>query len=236
MREQSIPIPPGQCAIIWCEGDAYTNLFNFHFHSIKRESFHCQINIVEGFMCIYLRHKTNISAIASSQSLREPLFIVSFYCLRNENFHDTWKRVSPGPATGVNFHPRFSVFPVKLIALLGQFSIYFTIDNARELFALSGGKFEPILIDNAYKVVMRLNIKSVSQSDFGSYRCVAKNSLGDTDGTIKLYSELLHYLLQTVLISFCCNFVYFIEIPRGEMNHLDFHEGRKKNKGKWAWS
>lgn len=39
---------------------------------------------------------------------------------------------------------------------------------------------------------MRLNIKSVSQSDFGSYRCVAKNSLGDTDGTIKLYSELLH--------------------------------------------
>lgn len=55
---------------------------------------------------------------------------------------------------------------------------------------LAGGKFEPILIDNAYKVVMRLNIKSVSLNDFGSYRCVAKNSLGDTDGTIKLYSKL----------------------------------------------
>jgi hypothetical protein len=53
-----------------------------------------------------------------------------------------------------------------------------------------GGKFEPVLIDNAYKVVMKLNIKTVSQSDFGSYRCVAKNSLGDTDGTIKLYSKL----------------------------------------------
>jgi hypothetical protein len=55
--------------------------------------------------------------------------------------------------------------------------------------AFSGGKFEPVLIDNAYKVVMRLNIKSVGLHDFGSYRCVAKNSLGDTDGTIKLYSE-----------------------------------------------
>ena len=60
--------------------------------------------------------------------------------------------------------------------------------NAFDVF--SGGKFEPVLMDNAYKVVMRLNIKSVSQSDFGSYRCVAKNSLGDTDGTIKLYSKL----------------------------------------------
>jgi hypothetical protein len=61
-----------------------------------------------------------------------------------------------------------------------------------------GGKFEPVLIDNAYKVVMKLNIKTVSQSDFGSYRCVAKNSLGDTDGTIKLYSKLeMLFPLQT---------------------------------------
>ena len=68
-----------------------------------------------------------------------------------------------------------------------------------------GGKFEPVLNDNAYKVVMRLNIKSVSTSDFGSYRCVAKNSLGDTDGTIKLY-----------------------KIPRGEMNHIEHQEGKRR--------
>ena len=55
---------------------------------------------------------------------------------------------------------------------------------------LLGGKFEPVLIDNAYKVVMKLTMKSVSQHDFGSYKCLAKNSLGDTDGTIKLYSKL----------------------------------------------
>ncbi len=34
---------------------------------------------------------------------------------------------------------------------------------------------------------MRLTVKSVLESDFGSYRCVSKNSLGDTEGTIKLY-------------------------------------------------
>lgn len=52
-----------------------------------------------------------------------------------------------------------------------------------------GKRFEPINVDNAYKVIMKLTINSVSQNDFGSYRCVSKNSLGDTDGSIKLYRE-----------------------------------------------
>lgn len=33
---------------------------------------------------------------------------------------------------------------------------------------------------------MNLTIRNVSSSDFGTYTCVAKNSLGETDGTIKL--------------------------------------------------
>jgi len=52
-----------------------------------------------------------------------------------------------------------------------------------------GGKYEPVLLDNAYKVHMKLTIKSVGPTDFGSYKCVSKNSLGDTDGSIKLYRE-----------------------------------------------
>lgn len=41
---------------------------------------------------------------------------------------------------------------------------------------------------------MRLTISSVSLSDFGSFRCVSKNSLGDTDGAIKLYRKYKIYL------------------------------------------
>uniref|UniRef100_A0A1A9W2W7 Ig-like domain-containing protein n=1 Tax=Glossina brevipalpis TaxID=37001 RepID=A0A1A9W2W7_9MUSC len=50
-----------------------------------------------------------------------------------------------------------------------------------------GERFIPETYENGYKITMRLTINEVEVHDFGSYRCVAKNSLGDTDGTIKLY-------------------------------------------------
>jgi hypothetical protein len=53
----------------------------------------------------------------------------------------------------------------------------------------TGGRYEPVLLDNAYKVHMKLTIRSVSPTDFGTYKCVSKNSLGDTDGSIRLYRE-----------------------------------------------
>ncbi|XP_006558411.1 lachesin-like isoform X1 [Apis mellifera] len=42
-------------------------------------------------------------------------------------------------------------------------------------------------IPKGYEITMKLTIKSVQPQDFGSYRCVAKNSLGEMDGKIKLY-------------------------------------------------
>jgi len=47
----------------------------------------------------------------------------------------------------------------------------------------------PILLDNVYKITMKLTIRGVTAEDYGSYVCLSKNSLGETDGHIKLYRE-----------------------------------------------
>ncbi|XP_053692582.1 uncharacterized protein LOC128741031 [Sabethes cyaneus] len=50
----------------------------------------------------------------------------------------------------------------------------------------TGDKFETMSRNTGYTKFMQLKIRSVGPADFGSYRCVAKNSLGETDGLIKL--------------------------------------------------
>ena len=39
-------------------------------------------------------------------------------------------------------------------------------------------------------VRMRLEIHRVQAEDFTSYKCVAKNSLGETDGKIRLFGKI----------------------------------------------
>uniref|UniRef100_A0A182M6U4 Immunoglobulin I-set domain-containing protein n=1 Tax=Anopheles culicifacies TaxID=139723 RepID=A0A182M6U4_9DIPT len=50
----------------------------------------------------------------------------------------------------------------------------------------TGDKFETMSRNTGYTKYMSLKIRNVGPADFGSYRCVAKNSLGETDGLIKL--------------------------------------------------
>ena len=38
----------------------------------------------------------------------------------------------------------------------------------------------------SYTTKLSLTIRNVRDTDFGTYRCLAKNSLGDSDGSIKL--------------------------------------------------
>lgn len=40
-----------------------------------------------------------------------------------------------------------------------------------------------------FRAHMKLTIKSLSVGDFGNYRCISKNSLGETEGSIRVYGE-----------------------------------------------
>ncbi len=40
-----------------------------------------------------------------------------------------------------------------------------------------------------HKATMKLSISDVQRSDYGTYKCVAKNPRGETDGTIRLYCK-----------------------------------------------
>ncbi|XP_037882267.1 uncharacterized protein LOC119633102 isoform X1 [Glossina fuscipes] len=50
----------------------------------------------------------------------------------------------------------------------------------------AGDKYETTSTVSGYTKYMKLKIRNVGTNDFGTYRCVAKNSLGETDGNIKL--------------------------------------------------
>lgn len=70
-------------------------------------------------------------------------------------------------------------------------------------FLITGEKYEASFSDNAYKMHMKLIIRSVAMSDYGSYKCISKNSLGETDGSIKLYREyntFLHPIIEKLLL------------------------------------
>ncbi|XP_066583078.1 lachesin-like [Prorops nasuta] len=57
---------------------------------------------------------------------------------------------------------------------------------------LEGPKYSVHEEINGYKVVMSLTVKSFTQEDSGSYRCVSTNSLGKADGLLRLYEIKLN--------------------------------------------
>ena len=72
-----------------------------------------------------------------------------------------------------------------------QNSILTFICHSRE------GKYELTQISGKpsfYNVQMKIRISNVSEADFGLWRCLAKNSQGETSGEIKLYGmSMTHY-------------------------------------------
>ncbi|XP_014239211.2 lachesin-like [Cimex lectularius] len=66
---------------------------------------------------------------------------------------------------------------------------------------VNGEKFETSTSDQGYARYMVLKIRNVTRKDFGSYQCVAKNSLGETDGVIKLEEITLPVSKSTLVNS-----------------------------------
>lgn len=54
---------------------------------------------------------------------------------------------------------------------------------------------------------MKLTIKNLQHGDFGNYRCISKNSLGETEGSIRVYGDF--YLFIYLVIFFLNeNFIF----------------------------
>ena len=51
-----------------------------------------------------------------------------------------------------------------------------------------------------YKTHMKLTINNIQEKDYGVYKCVAKNPRGETDGTIRLYSEYTSWIIEYSVI------------------------------------
>ncbi|XP_050420542.1 lachesin-like [Adelges cooleyi] len=51
----------------------------------------------------------------------------------------------------------------------------------------SSTKHSLVLEENGYKTHMKLTIRSLSPEDYGSYKCVTKNSLGEAEGSMRIY-------------------------------------------------
>ncbi|XP_065166294.1 lachesin isoform X2 [Atheta coriaria] len=61
---------------------------------------------------------------------------------------------------------------------------YWVYDN---VMLLPNKKFSTETMENSYRAHMKLTVRNLQFGDFGNYRCISKNSLGETEGSIRLY-------------------------------------------------
>ncbi|XP_050666768.1 lachesin-like [Leptidea sinapis] len=66
-------------------------------------------------------------------------------------------------------------------------SINYWVKESNEM-VISSSKYEVVnTVLSSFESRMTLTVRRLSTADLGGYRCIAKNSLGEVDGTIRLY-------------------------------------------------
>ncbi|CAO1413430.1 unnamed protein product [Diamesa hyperborea] len=66
---------------------------------------------------------------------------------------------------------------------------YWCRENEKMIYESQKYKTETVVSQPTYKYIMRLTVFNIQHSDYGIYKCVAKNPRGETEGTIRLYSS-----------------------------------------------
>lgn len=72
---------------------------------------------------------------------------------------------------------------------------------------LTASKHFAETVETNYRTHMRLTIRVLKDRDFGTYRCISKNSLGETEGSIRLYGK------QNIIVIHFLNFRHIGKIP-----------------------
>lgn len=65
----------------------------------------------------------------------------------------------------------------------------FQIAHFMNEFRFVGGIYESMTIENVYRVIMKLVIRPKDSSDFGPYKCIANNTLGESEKIIHLHRK-----------------------------------------------
>ncbi|KAJ8918674.1 hypothetical protein NQ315_014994 [Exocentrus adspersus] len=77
---------------------------------------------------------------------------------------------------------------------------YWVYDN---VMLLPTKKYGTETMENSYRAHMKLTVRNLQTGptgDFGNYRCISKNSLGETEGSIRLYGCLVFKDIETNVV------------------------------------
>lgn len=71
-----------------------------------------------------------------------------------------------------------------------------------------GSKYHIVINEDGYKAHTKLTIRSLSRADYGNYKCITKNSLGEAEGSMRIYGNNIYVYLHNILI-YVKNYILF---------------------------
>lgn len=96
------------------------------------------------------------------------------------------------------FNLLWSFFVVPFINQIAPFLnvvVFHSFVIAFSRYTCKGGIYESMTIENIYRVFMKLVIRPKENSDYGAYKCIANNTLGETEKVVHLHRKLIYVLL-----------------------------------------